>query len=30
MNKEETKELLKNNNIKVTIDNNQKQFICKF
>lgn len=27
---EETKELLKNNNIKVTIDNNQKQFICKF
>lgn len=27
---EETKKLLKLNNIKVTIDNNQKQFICKF
>ena len=27
---EDTKELLKQNNIKVTIDNNQKQFICKF
>lgn len=27
---EETKELLKLNNVKITIDNNQKQFICKF
>lgn len=27
---EETKELLKLNNVKVTINNNQKQFICKF
>ena len=27
---EETKKLLKLNNIKVTINNNQKQFICKF
>lgn len=27
---EETKELLKQNNIKVTIDGNQKQFISKF
>ena len=27
---EDTKELLKLNNIKVTRDNKQKQFICKF
>lgn len=27
---EETKKLLKLNNIKVTIDNEQKEFICKF
>lgn len=27
---EETKKLLKLNNIKVTIDNTQKEFICKF
>ena len=27
---EETKELIKLNDVKVTIDNNQKQFICKF
>ena len=26
----ETKELLKQNNIKVSIDNTQKEFICKF
>lgn len=26
----ELKELLKLNNVKITIDNNQKQFICKF
>lgn len=27
---EETKELIKLNDVKVTIDNNQRQFICKF
>lgn len=27
---EETKKLLKLNNIKATIDNEQKEFICKF
>lgn len=28
--KEETKKLLKLNNIKVTIDDTQKEFICRF
>ena len=28
--KTETKKLIKINYVKVTIDNNQKQFICKF
>lgn len=27
---EETKAVIKLNDVKVTIDNNQKQFICKF
>ena len=27
---EETKELIKLNDVKVTIDNNQKNFICRF
>ena len=27
---EDTKELIKINDVKVTIDNNQEQFICKF
>lgn len=27
---EDTKEIIKSNDVKITIDNNQRQFICKF